>query len=1013
MDNASNNPQLKIENDPNNIKTSEEIDKKEIVENKENELDKLPSEEIELKDHYSIDDISYSQFEKGSDEENSVLSQKKLKINEIALAIKENDLEKLKSLLSQKKSLINKKTLDGFSFIQYAALNGAINSFNYLLSLKVKTDEDIEGFHLIHLSLMKCIFKKYLNKCLGMFAFIFQNLPEQKSKVDRLGRSYLHLIFEYNIVEALDYINVPIEDLFLEDNNGEYAINYIYLYNAENCFWKVAKDPKFLHDIYITVRQKYKANKSIYFSKEEKFLENLFLYQNYKVIATIVMNCTSFNKEILYDLFSIHNTYSELLNEKTLEFEKNDIKDMLSNIKYIYDNLCSKEIVDKDFKFQFPKNKHIQKTAIVYNKNCINHIRLPDNSIIKHMNKKKKLYENSDRLSCLINEDDGIIMNDKIFNVESRENNTLFPQAFIFEETDRKSCLNDILKCHDIKYIKALKYKSDHIKKIKKNLDKNKIPKFWENLDLDLIEHNYFLNDDINNDNTEDSSNLYEYEKIDIDTFINHYSFENIFNTTGCIFSAIDLVMEEKAINAFALVRPPGHHSGYYGPVENQYETSNGFCIVNNIAIGAAYTKYKYKDLIQKIAIVDIDVHHGNGTEEIIELLNYKDFSKPFKYEKIGGVNISEKQNINWLDFDDSKNVLFISTHIYDKNNPDKFYPYSGSEEKNTKKDSDIYPGGIYNIPFEYKENYPYEYRNILRSKVIPRLYKFKPDIIFVSAGFDGHKLEKINQNHMLLQENDYGYIAQQLQFVANKFSKGRMIAVLEGGYNINTGVISPFAQSVMSFIRYMNIGINIYHCTDVKLTSHKRKQVFAEDMEIYNMNVKEKEEEEVKPRRSERLKQMEEEKDVEDKKEEINENNIIENGGNYNNNAQGNIANGNNTNINREINEVNGNGQNINRENIINTNDNIENGQKENQNNIDINNANNIENNLNENNNNMMNIENNLSKNDNENIKENKEPTINKDDKEIKNDSNKDNSEPKDETNNNDNKNNKDKNGK
>ena len=1013
MDNASNNPQLKIENDPNNIKTSEEIDKKEIVENKENELDKLPSEEIELKDHYSIDDISYSQFEKGSDEENSVLSQKKLKINEIALAIKENDLEKLKSLLSQKKSLINKKTLDGFSFIQYAALNGAINSFNYLLSLKVKTDEDIEGFHLIHLSLMKCIFKKYLNKCLGMFAFIFQNLPEQKSKVDRLGRSYLHLIFEYNIVEALDYINVPIEDLFLEDNNGEYAINYIYLYNAENCFWKVAKDPKFLHDIYITVRQKYKANKSIYFSKEEKFLENLFLYQNYKVIATIVMNCTSFNKEILYDLFSIHNTYSELLNEKTLEFEKNDIKDMLSNIKYIYDNLCSKEIVDKDFKFQFPKNKHIQKTAIVYNKNCINHIRLPDNSIIKHMNKKKKLYENSDRLSCLINEDDGIIMNDKIFNVESRENNTLFPQAFIFEETDRKSCLNDILKCHDIKYIKALKYKSDHIKKIKKNLDKNKIPKFWENLDLDLIEHNYFLKDDINNDNTEDSSNLYEYEKIDIDTFINHYSFENIFNTTGCIFSAIDLVMEEKAINAFALVRPPGHHSGYYGPVENQYETSNGFCIVNNIAIGAAYTKYKYKDLIQKIAIVDIDVHHGNGTEEIIELLNYKDFSKPFKYEKIGGVNISEKQNINWLDFDDSKNVLFISTHIYDKNNPDKFYPYSGSEEKNTKKDSDIYPGGIYNIPFEYKENYPYEYRNILRSKVIPRLYKFKPDIIFVSAGFDGHKLEKINQNHMLLQENDYGYIAQQLQFVANKFSKGRMIAVLEGGYNINTGVISPFAQSVMSFIRYMNIGINIYHCTDVKLTSHKRKQVFAEDMEIYNMNVKEKEEEEVKPRRSERLKQMEEEKDVEDKKEEINENNIIENGGNYNNNAQGNIANGNNTNINREINEVNGNGQNINRENIINTNDNIENGQKENQNNIDINNANNIENNLNENNNNMMNIENNLSKNDNENIKENKEPTINKDDKEIKNDSNKDNSEPKDETNNNDNKNNKDKNGK
>ena len=389
--------------------------------------------------------------------------------------------------------------------------------------------------------------------------------------------------------------------------------------------------------------------------------------------------------------------------------------------------------------------------------------------------------------------------------------------------------------------------------------------------------------------------------------------------------------------------------------------------------------------------------------------MNCKEFSKPFKYEKIGGVNISEKQNINWLDFDDAKNVLFISTHIYDKNNPDKFYPYSGSEEKNTKKDSEIYPGGIYNIPFEYKENYPYEYKNILRSKIIPRLYKFKPDIIFVSAGFDGHKLEKINQNHMLLQENDYGYIAQQLQLVANKFCKGRMIAVLEGGYNINTGVISPFAQSVMSFIRYMNIAINIYHCTDVKLTSHKRKQVFNEDMEIYNMNVKEKEEEEVKPRRSERIKQMEEEKekDIEDKKEEINENNIIENGGNYNINEQGNIRNGNNSNINQEINEINDKRKNINTENNINTKNNIDNGKKDIQNIIG---NNNLEKNKNESNNNMMNIENIINNNDNDN----KDPKIHIDNKEINNDVNKDNSDVKNETNNNiDNKNNKDKNGK
>jgi acetoin utilization deacetylase AcuC-like enzyme len=494
----------------------------------------------------------------------------------------------------------------------------------------------------------------------------------------------------------------------------------------------------------------------------------------------------------------------------------------------------------------------------------------------------------------LINEESGIILNDRIFNhYLYKQKNFMIDynnyDKYSFVETTRKSCLNDILKCHDIKYIKALKYKSDNIKN---KINKNEPHNFWDNIDLDLIEKNYFLyknenNESENMDNTIDNSiDLYNYQKIDIDTFINQYSYENIYNTTGCVFDAIDEVMEGRAMNAFALIRPPGHHSGYYGPVENEIETSNGFCIVNNVAIGAAYAKYKYSDELKKIAIIDIDVHHGNGTEEIVEMLNYKNFTKPFKYEKICGVKLMEKQNINWLDFDDSKNVLFISTHIYDKNNPDKFYPYSGSEEKNTRKESDIYPGGIYNIPFELKENYPHEYKNILRSKIIPRLYKFKPDILLVSAGFDGHKLESINQNHMLLQENDYGYIAQQLQFVANKFCKRRMIAILEGGYNANTGIISSFAQSVFTFIRYMNIGINVLQCYDVKLTSNKRKMQYNEEMELYNMFYKTK----IKQRRSERIKQMEEK----DKKEELkndnqNSNSIVSKDNNVDNNKNDN----------------------------------------------------------------------------------------------------------------------------
>ena len=945
-------------NEDKNIKTtipnkiSEEKDEKkkedEILDNLEQKIDSPHSEEVELKDHYSIDDISFSEFIKNDEDENSLLYNSKKKIKKLMISIFEDNLENFKNILSNKKSLINKKTFEGFSFIQYAALNGSINCFKYLISLKVVTDEDIEGFHLIHLSLINCLFIKYKKKCIDIFNYIYHNLPEQKYLVDRLGRTYLHLIFEYNLEEALNYVNIQIEDLFVEDNNGDYAINYIYLYNAENCFWKVAKDPNFLRDIYITVRQKYKSNESVHFSREEKFMENLFLYQNYKIIATIIINCRSFSSEIIKDLHKLLNNYSQLINDESINIERKDIENMLGNITYIMQYLqfiSMNKNIENNIQFKFPYIKPICKTAIIYNKDCINHIKLPENDIIKHMKHRKRLFENSDRLSCLINEENGIILNDQIFNCRNenlKDNKSFFDPKFIVLESQRKSCLNDILKCHDIKYIKALKYKSDNIKKninnhnINKN--KNETSHFWDNIDLDLIEHNYFLYND-NKDTSEESNDLYKYEKIDIDTFINQYSYENIFNTSGCVFDAIDIVMESQAINSFAIIRPPGHHSGYYGPVENEFGPSNGFCIVNNVAIGAAYAKYKYKDSIQKIAIVDIDVHHGNGTEEIIQMLNYKNFSKPFKYEKICGVKIMDKQNINWLDFDDAKNILFISTHIYNKESPDKFYPYSGSDEKNTKKDEEIYPGGIYNIPLEFKENYPYEYKNILRSKIIPRLYKFKPNIIFVSAGFDGHKLETINQNHMLLQEDDYGYIAKQLQFVANKFCEGRMISILEGGYNVNTGVISSFAQSVFKYTRYLNIGANVLQCTDVKLSSHKRKIELKEEIDLYNLVDKASK----KPRRSERLKQMEEKSIKEDIKEQ-NKDEIKDNS-KINENTNNNINSKINDNINNDFNnEINTNIiYNHNTDNNNNLDNNICN--KDNKNNINNNDIKNLEN--------------------------------------------------------------------
>ena len=107
------------------------------------------------------------------------------------------------------------------------------------------------------------------------------------------------------------------------------------------------------------------------------------------------------------------------------------------------------------------------------------------------------------------------------------------------------------------------------------------------------------------------------------------------------------------------------------------------------------YLKNTYRDQIKKIAIVDFDVHHGNGTEEIIQMLNYKKFCKKFQFAKNGFFTVEDIKQINWLDFDDAKNILFISTHIYDKANEKKFYPYSGGTETNTDKQSPLYPGGI------------------------------------------------------------------------------------------------------------------------------------------------------------------------------------------------------------------------------------------------------------------------------------------------------------------------------
>jgi hypothetical protein len=251
---------------------------------------------------------------------------------------------------------------------------------------------------------------------------------------------------------------------------------------------------------------------------------------------------------------------------------------------------------------------------------------------------------------------------------------------------------------------------------------------------------------------------------------------------------------------------------------------------------------YKYQDQIKKIAIVDFDVHHGNGTQEIVKFLS-KTLMSIKSENKFGDVTINQQICKPWRDFDDAKNVLFISTHVYNEEEPGSFYPSSGVDEENTDKDSEIYPGGILNIPIYGEKKMSYGYRNSFRMKVIPRLIKFKPDIIFVSAGFDGHNNEHINNSYMKLTEFDYKWMTEELMKIANRFSKGRLISVLEGGYNIKSGVISSYAQSVLYHAKFLNICANKSKERCVLMSKIKRKREFLKDLENFRSFKKHREE--------------------------------------------------------------------------------------------------------------------------------------------------------------------------
>jgi acetoin utilization deacetylase AcuC-like enzyme len=210
--------------------------------------------------------------------------------------------------------------------------------------------------------------------------------------------------------------------------------------------------------------------------------------------------------------------------------------------------------------------------------------------------------------------------------------------------------------------------------------------------------------------------------QIDPDTALNVHTWKAALRAAGAVIAATDSVMSGEMENAFCAVRPPGHHA--------ERGKAMGFCFFNNIAIAAKYALERHG--LKRVAIVDFDVHHGNGTEDIVR---------------------------------GDERILMVSFFQH------PLYPFSGA---------DTVASNMVNLPVPAHTR-GMDVRELIEMMWIPRLEEFKPEMIFISAGFDAHREDDIGQ--MNLNEQDYAWITGRLMNVAKRHAKGRIVSALEGGY--------------------------------------------------------------------------------------------------------------------------------------------------------------------------------------------------------------------------------------
>jgi acetoin utilization deacetylase AcuC-like enzyme len=226
--------------------------------------------------------------------------------------------------------------------------------------------------------------------------------------------------------------------------------------------------------------------------------------------------------------------------------------------------------------------------------------------------------------------------------------------------------------------------------------------------------------------------------QIDPDTSLNVHTWDAALRAAGAALAATDAVMAGELANAFCAVRPPGHHACR--------EKAMGFCFFNNVAVAARYALERHG--LDRVAIIDFDVHHGNGTEDIVA---------------------------------GDGRILMVSFFQH------PFYPYGGAQSK---------APNLLNVPLP-----AYSKGNAVRTVVerdwLPRLEAFAPQMVFISAGFDAHRDDELGQ--MALVESDYAWITQRIKGVAQRHANGRIVSCLEGGYQLDA-----LARSVEAHVRVL-----------------------------------------------------------------------------------------------------------------------------------------------------------------------------------------------------------------